>query len=270
MLIFVVKKVESITEEEEEDDAPPSVDPGSEISDSGSRNGLYGLIIIPVLAILIGIVVAVMRKYGCGLFLNFIGRISNHMLDINVDAHEDTSIRTPSAVNEALDNVSTEDYGNSSSISSLSWDSQIQIDADRISEVIEHNSILSERSSSNPSVPDQSRKMIDQQTQTTDQSEDIEMDETIGILDLDHPLSPMDLFPTFTADISIDSDSDNDLTIPKVLDFDQNFNLRIPDESEIQASSHSPSFTDDSVADSTNRTSDINTFSRTRSGLIYK
>ena len=281
----------------DKDEIPPSSMPDYIMNDSRKSNGLYGLITIPLLAILIGILIGVLRKFGCDFMVNFISRISNHMLDINVDPHEDMSIHTPFAVNEALDNISTEEYG-SSSISSLSWDPRIQLEADRLSEVIADTTRLSERSLSIPSMQDHSnqsnKNLVDQQTQTSDQSIDIEADESIGIvnLDLKHPLSPMDLSPTFTADMTLESESDEDLTVSMFLNFEQNFNFQANDISDIQECNDSEEVSNSNIILSTDisdiqesnesqevvnnnimhstTSSDINPNSCTRSGLVYK
>ena len=180
--------------------------------------GLYGFISIPIFAILIGLVIAILRRYGCHTCANNIRAMSNYMMDINVQLNDNNLDHTPAEVNEALDNISTEDY-RSSPVSSLSWDSRIQVEADRISQVIRDKN-----SSFEISILD--KVMNDQGTQTSDQSIDInpEADNSTLTINLNAPLSPMDLFPSFTADIEIESNSDAELTFPKVLDFIQNIN----------------------------------------------
>ena len=189
------------------------------------------------------------------------------MMDINQNLdNNDMSVHTPSVVNEALDNISTEEYG-TSSISSLSWDSRIQVEADRLSEIIRQNNGSSENIFS-----DLSKKndiMIEQETQTSDHYFNNEADYSILNVDQNYRLSPMDLFPSFTADIRLESDSDNDTTIPKFLDFDGNCNISGAESSDNQETAESQEVTDSNVS-MTNVETQINTISCTRSGLRYK
>ena len=266
MFLLSVEKVESVTDKNTDQNLSSTrgVDESTG-SESGSR--LYSLLTIPISAILIGILILLIRKFGCHFIINFIRRLSNHMMDIdqNLD-NNDMSVHTPSVVNEALDNISTEEYG-TSSISSLSWDSRIQVEADRLSDIIRQTYGLSETLF--PDLSKENVNMIDQETQTPDHSFDNEADHSILNIDRNYRLPPMDLFPSFTADIPLESESDNDTTIPKFLDFDGERNISVSQSSDNKETTDSQEVTDSDVSIS-NIETEVNTISRTRSGLRYK
>ena len=161
-----------------------------------SLNHLYSLLVIPIFAIFIGVLIGLLKRYGCTLLVNFARRVSNYVLNIN-DTDNDLSVHTPSAVNEILDALSTETYG-SSSISSLSWDPRIRTEAEVISRKI--------------------KDMNNQATQTSDHSSSIinDSNESIIAIDYNAPLSPIELYPSFTFDIQVESDVDEDITQVKL------------------------------------------------------
>ena len=152
---------------------------------SNYMHNLYSLLVIRIFAIFIGALIGLLRKYGCTLMVNLVRRISNYFFNINV--------HTPSAVNEILDAISTEECG-SSSISSLSWDPRFTAEAAIISQNI--------------------KDMNDQTTQTSDHSSSIanQSNDSIIDIDLNAPLSPIELDPSFTAGIHLESDVDEDMT----------------------------------------------------------
>ena len=89
--------------------------------------------------------------------------------DINVEIDYSISDHTTAGVNEALDNISTEEYG-SSQVSSLSWDPRIQLEAERVSQIIRDDDISSKNSFLD-------KDMNDQATQTSIQDEDESLEE---------------------------------------------------------------------------------------------
>ena len=201
--------------------------PSSDNIMSSTSNGLYGLISIPIFAIMIGLLIISLRKYGGPTLANFVRSVSNYMMDINVEIDSNISDHTPAEVNEALDNISTEQYG-SSSVSSLSWDSRIQVEAERLSQIIRDDHISSKNSFLDNDT-------IDQATQTSMQDEDGSQEEDITTMNIDlrAPLSPMDLYQSFTASIQIDSDSDDENTIPMKIIPVQNDDNMIEEEDMI-------------------------------------
>ena len=131
---------------------------------SKSMHQLFSLLVIQILAIFIGALIGLLRKYGCTLMVNLVRRISNYVLDIN-NMNDYPSVHTPSAVNEILDGISTERRYGSSSISSLSWDPRFTTEAEIISQNI--------------------KAMNNQKTQTPDHSSSIPNQSNDSIIDID-------------------------------------------------------------------------------------
>ena len=187
--------------------------------------------------------------------------MSDHVeIDSNITDH------TPAEVNEALDNISTEQYGSSPVSSlSLSWDSRIQVEAERLSQIIRDDQISSKNSFLD-------KDTIEQATQTSIQDEDGSQEEDITTVNIDlrAPLSPMDLYPPFTASIQIDSDSDDDEnTIPMKIIPVQNDDNMIEEEDMINPISNTDDNTmPDPVVELNNN--NLSQVSCTRSGLVYK
>ena len=191
----------------------------SQISDAGtypssSKQKLYSLFVIPILGIFVAVIIGLVRKYGCNILTNFVRRIWNHVMDINYLSDRDQSIHTPNAVNEMLDEISTEPYGDSS-VSSLSSDPRFQMDADIVNQNIRdiagslsnyyhHNGV----------------NMNDQMTQTSDHSTSFasNLNDSIIDINLKTDISPIELYPSFTAGIQLESsDYNEDLTHPKYI-----------------------------------------------------
>ena len=174
---------------------------------------LFSLFVIPIFAIFLAGIIVLLRKYGCGIMTNLVRRILNYIMDINHQNFGDQSIRTSTSVNEMLDGVSTEPYGDTTS-SSLNWDPRFPLDAEIVTQNI--NEIAADLSISSQN----GIFMIDQMTQTSDHSFSIDNafnDSIIGI-NLKTDLSPIEMYPSFTAGIQLDSsDYDEDLTEPKKL-----------------------------------------------------
>ena len=168
-------------------------------------------------------------------------------------------------MNEALDDISTEPYG-SSSISSLSWDPRFPIEADIVSQNIRDMAMLSNSHQSELIV-------IDQMTQTSDHSISIASDSNDSIIDikLNANLSPLDLYPSFTAGIQLDSSGyDEDLTQVKYMQkIDENENSGI-DLSKDDSNNNLNMSSSTQVSRGEMNKSIVNSQSCTRSGLIYK
>ena len=192
---------------------------------------------------------------------NIIRAVSNYMIDVNVQMNDNNSDHTPAEVNEILDYISTEDY-RISPASSLSWDSRIQVEADRISQII-----IDKNSSSENSILD--KVMNEQGTQTSDRTIDInpETDNSTLNIDLNAPLSPMDLFPSFTDDIELESGSDSEITLPKVLEFMENVNNDTDHNGDTVNNNNDE---DRIISNNNNVITNVNENSCTRSSLVYK
>ena len=258
--------MEPVTIKDSTDIDTSSMLPSSDNIMSSTSNGLYGLISIPIFAIMIGLLIIFLRKYGCPTLANFVRSLSNYMMDINVEIDSNITDHTPAEVNEALDNISTEQYGSSPVSSlSLSWDSRIQVEAERLSQIIRDDHISSKNSFLD-------KDTIEQATQTSIQDEDGSQEEDITTVNIDlrAPLSPMDLYPPFTASIQIDSDSDDDEnTIPMKIIPVQNDDNMIEEEDMINPISNTDDNTmPDPVVELNNN--NLSQVSCTRSGLVYK
>ena len=258
--------MEPVTIKDSTDIDTSSMLPSSDNIMSSTSNGLYGLISIPIFAIMIGLLIIFLRKYGCPTLANFVRSLSNYMMDINVEIDSNITDHTPAEVNEALDNISTEQYGSSPVSSlSLSWDSRIQVEAERFSQIIRDDHISSKNSFLD-------KDTIEQATQTSIQDEDGSQEEDITTVNIDlrAPLSPMDLYPPFTATIQIDSDSDDDEnTIPMKIIPVQNDDNMIEEEDMINPISNTDDNTmPDPVVELNNN--NLSQVSCTRSGLLYK
>ena len=210
---FSVQKMEPVTEGISNDHSI-SADTTDNVSYSSKyQNKLFSLFVIPIFGIFLAVIIVLLRKYGCGIVTNTVRRISNYIMDINHQNFADQSIRTSTSVNEMLDGLSTEPYGDTTS-SSLNWDPRFPVDAEIVTQNI--NEIAADLSISSQN----GIFMIDQMTQTSDHSFSIDNafnDSIIGI-NLKTDLSPIEMYPSFTAGIQLDSsDYDEDLTEPKKL-----------------------------------------------------
>ena len=254
--------MESITDKDSTDCDASSSSP----SHNSVQSGLYSLISIPIFAIIIAILIIFLRKYGCYRCANLVRAVSNYMMDINLG--DNISNRTPAEVNEALDNISTEEYG-SSPTSTLSWDSRIAVEADRISHIIKDTNISSEISLSPTHINDQG-------TQTSNQDINVNPEADISNLTnfLNATLSPMDLYPSFTAPIDLESECEDDMTIPMKLDFNPKTNNDIHNvtdsvnDLEGGESEEIVYSVDSGTSEDTNN--NVHQSSCTRSGLVYK
>ena len=210
---FSVQKMEPVTEGITNDHSI-SEDTTDNLSYSSKyQYKLFSLFVISIFGIFLAGIIVLLRKYGCGIMTNLVRRISNYIMDINHQNFADQSIRTSTSVNEMLDGVSTEPYGDTTS-SSLNWDPRFPLDAEIVTQNI--NEIAADLSISSQN----GIFMIDQMTQTSDHSFSIDNafnDSIIGI-NLKTDLSPIEMYPSFTAGIQLDSsDYDEDLTEPKKL-----------------------------------------------------
>ena len=208
-----IPKMEQVT-----DDSRLDHSTDSQISDvrtypSSSKQKLYSLFVIPIFGIFVAVVIGLLRKYGCNILTNFVRRVSSYVMDISYLSDGDKSVHTPNDVNEMLDEISTEAYGDSS-VSSLSWDPCFQMDADIVSQNIKdiagslsishHNGVI----------------MNDQMTQTSIHSMSFDgyFNDSIIDINLKTDISPIELYPSFTAGIQLESsDYDEDLTHPKYI-----------------------------------------------------
>ena len=185
-------------------------------------------------------------------------------MDINYLSDGDQSIHTPNALNEVLDEISTD-----SSVSSLSWDPRFQVDADTVNQNI--RDIAGSLSNYYHHNGD---NMNDQMTQTSDHSMSYVSDLNDSIIDINlkTDISPIELYPSFTAGIQLESsDYDEDLTHPKYIQENKeneisNFTVS-NDESNnnVNVSSSGTQISSEDLIGGI-----VNEHSCTRSGLIYK
>ena len=244
----------------------------SQISDIGtypssSKQKLYSLFVIPIFGIFVAVVIGLLRKYGCNILTNFVRRVSSHVMDISYLTDGDQSVHTPNDVNEMLDEISTEPYGDSS-VSSLSWDPRFQIEADIVSQNIRDIAGSLSNSHHNGVI------MNDQMTQTSIHSLSFDgyLNDSIIDINLKTDISAIELYPSFTAGIQLESsDYDEDLTHPKYIQEkkeNENSYLTVSnDESNNNvnvSSSGTQILTEDLIGGI------VNEHSCTRSGLIYK
>ena len=143
------------------------------------------------------------------------------------------------------------------------------MEADRISHIIKDTNISSEISLSPTHINDQG-------TQTSNQDINVNPEADISNLTnfLNATLSPMDLYPSFTAPIDLESECEDGMTVPMKLDFNPKTNNDIhnvadtANDLEGGESEEIAYSVDSSTSEDTNN--NVHQSSCTRSGLVYK